>query len=108
TVLNAIVVRKGKPPEPLKPGRYHNPDFTPPDVFKLSEQSGGEAMHSGKIGETFQEMIERIRARYNIQYQAPPAEPGSFRHVAVQLSSTARRRHPEAVVRARAGQYVSQ
>src|SRR5579863_9010527 len=49
TVLNAIVIGNQKRPEPPKPGQHFNADFTPADVFKLAEQSGGEAMEAGKI-----------------------------------------------------------
>ena len=29
-------------PAPPKPGHYVNPDFTPSDIFKLADQTGGE------------------------------------------------------------------
>ncbi len=103
TVLNAIVVGRGNRPEPPKAGRYVNPDFTPPDVFKVAEESGGEAMLAGRIGDSFEQMIERIRARYNLQYPAPEAPAGALRHIRVELTPQARKRHSDAVIRARAG-----
>lgn len=106
-VLNAILIGKQKRPEPPKAGRYVNPDFTPSDVFKLAQQTGGEALEVRNIGESFSQMIERIRARYNIQYAAPAAEPAAFRRITVELSPAARRRHPTAVIRARAGYYAT-
>jgi VWFA-related protein len=105
-VLNAILIGKQKRPDPPRPGAYVNPDFTPSDVFKLAERTGGEAVESRKAGESFQQMIERIRARYSLQYPAPAASPGGFRRIRVELSPEARRRHPGAVVRARAGYYA--
>jgi VWFA-related protein len=105
-VLNGILIGRQKRPDPPKPGRYVNPDFTPSDVFKLAGQSGGEAVEAGKIGESFQHMIERIRARYSIQYEAPPSEPGAFHQIQVQLTPEARARHHVAGVHARAGYYA--
>jgi hypothetical protein len=101
------LVGKQKRPEPAKPGQYVNPDFTPSDVFKLAEQTGGEAMEAGKIGESFRNIIERIRARYSIQYEAPPSEPGAFHRIRVELTPEARRHHRDAVVQARAGYYAA-
>ncbi|MGH9722743.1 MAG: VWA domain-containing protein [Bryobacteraceae bacterium] len=106
TVLNAIVVRKGSRPQTPRPGRYVNPDFTHPDVFKIAGQTGGEAVEGGKPGQWFAQMIERIRSRYAIQYAAPGGEPGSFRRIRVELSPAARRRYPDAVVSARAGYFL--
>jgi Ca-activated chloride channel family protein len=106
-VLNGILVGKQRRPEPPRPGQYVNPDFTPSDVFKLADESGGEAMEAGKIGESFRNIIERIRARYSIQYEAPPSEPGAFHRIRVELAPHARSRHHDAVVRARAGYYAA-
>lgn len=105
-VLNAIVVRGGRRPNPPKPGRYSNPDFTPSDVFKIAEQSGGEAAEGGRVIDQFPQIIERIRSRYSLQYSAPTAQPGAFRRIRVELSQTARRRYPEVVVRARGGYFA--
>lgn len=107
TVLNGIIVGKGKRPEQPKPGVYVNPDFTPADVFKIAEQTGGESVKAQHAGISFRDMIERIRTRYSIQYRAPQsAAAGSFRHIRVELSSAARQRYPNAWVRARSGYIV--
>ena len=102
--LDAILIGKQRRPEPPKPGVYLNPDFTPSDVFKLAEQTGGEAVEARQAGESFQLLIERIRSRYRLQYEAPPAAPGQFRRIQVRLAAPAR--HPRAVIRARAGYYA--
>ena len=107
-VLNGILIGKQKRPDLPKSGRYSNPDFTPSDIFKLASESGGEAMEAGKIGESFQQMIERIRARYSMQYDAPPSAPGSFHHIRVDLAPETRARHTTAAVRARSGYYAPQ
>lgn len=107
TVLSALVVRKGARPVAVRRTGFTNPDFDPPDVFKISERTGGEAVEGlGKVNQMFQKMIERARSRYFIQYPGPQAEPGSFRRVRVELSPAARRRYPDATVRARAGYYA--
>ncbi len=104
--LNAILIGKQRHPPPPKRGVSLNTDFTPSDVFKLAEQTGGEAMESRKASESFPLMIERIRSRYRLQYEAPAAAPGEFRSIRVQLAPAARNHHPNAVIRARAGYYV--
>ena len=108
TVLSTLVVRKGPRPPAVRPTGYTNPDFAPPDVFKISAQTGGEAVEGlGKIDVTFQKMIERARSRYFIQYPAPQAEPGMYRRVRVELSPEASRKYPGASIRARAGYYAT-
>ena len=106
--LNGILIGKQRRPDPPKPGTYINPDFTPSDIFKLAEETGGEAMESRQAGESLQLMIERIRSRYRLQYEAPPAAAGQFRHIRVQLAPAALGRYPQAAIRARAGYYALQ
>jgi VWFA-related protein len=105
-VLNAVVVGKGDRPAAPRPGGYVNPDFTPPDVFKIAEETGGEAVKSEKAAEAFREMIERIRTRYAIHYSAPEAAAGTYRRIKVELSAAARQRYPRAQVRSRSGYFV--
>ena len=106
-VLNSILIGRQKRPDPVKPGQYVNPDFIPSDVFKLADQTGGEAEEARKAGESFEQMIGRIRARYGLQYDAPPSAPGAFHRICVELSPEALKRYPQAVVRARAGYYAA-
>ena len=104
TVLNAIVVGGAKAPakDPIA-----NPDFTPANVFAISEQTGGESIAARKAGEAFEAMVERIRSRYSIQYALPAgASPGSFHKVRVDLSAAAHKRFPNARIAARSGYYV--
>jgi VWFA-related protein len=104
-VLNALVSGRGRRKDPLE-GRETNPDFTPPNVVKLAEETGGEAVESRRGKESFPAMIERIRSRYSLQYAAPQAAAGAFRKVRVELAPEARKRFPEAQVKARAGYYA--
>jgi VWFA-related protein len=107
SVVNAIVVGRGQRPEPVSGGTYRNPDFTTPDVFLISEQTGGEAVKADKAGRAFNTMIERIRTRYALHYATPSgATAGSFRRVEVKLTPEARQRYPRAQLRHRPGYRV--
>ncbi len=107
TSLNAIVVGRAIRPAPLQAGHYTNPDFTPADVFHLAEATGGEAVKSSEAGQSFNEMVERIRLRYTLAYHEPEgAVSGSYRHIRVQLSAIASRRYPLAEIHARNGYWV--
>lgn len=105
-VLDAIVVGRGIRPAPMKPGQYQNPDFTPADVFRLAEETGGEAVKSDRADASFKDMVERIRLRYTLSYHPPEAQPGSFRRVTVDLTPQARKWYPAAVLHARPGYWV--
>lgn len=105
-VLNGIVVGKAQKPEVRKGVTYTNPDFTPPDVFRLSEETGGEAVKGDRAGAAFSRMIERIRTRYSIHYNKPENARAGFRQVRVELTPAARMRLPGATVRSRRGYYV--
>jgi VWFA-related protein len=103
-VLNAIVTSKAKAPKEVK--GYTNPDFTPSDVFLLARESGGEVLKAKRAGDTFRQMLERIRVRYSLHYRAPEGVSGQLRRIRVELSPEAKRRHSRAEVRARSGYTV--
>jgi VWFA-related protein len=105
TVFNAIVTGRAIRPRALEPGKG-NPDFTPADVFHLSEETGGEWVKAEQAGVSFNEMIGHIRSRYSLAYHEPPSAPGEFRHIGVALTETARRRFPLAELKARNGYYA--
>jgi VWFA-related protein len=107
-VLNAIVVGKARRPEPDRSGRYTNPDFTIADVFKIAEQTGGEAVKAEEAGRAFAEMMERIRTRYGLHYKPPEARAGTFRRIRVDLTQEARSRYPNAFIRHRSGYYAQE
>jgi len=106
TVFNAIITGRAIRPDPLKPGKPSNPDFTPANVYELAEQTGGEWVKSEDAGNSFKEMVERIRSRYMLAYHAPAAEPGNFRHITVTLGKAARKRYPAAELHSRSGYYA--
>ena len=107
TVLNAMVAGKGERPAPIRPGHYVNPDFTPPDVFHIADETGGEAVKIALASTTFPEMIDHIRTRYSLQYHSPENGATGFRSIRVDLSPQAKFRHPTAIVRARKGYFLT-
>lgn len=76
-------------------------------IYRFAAKTGGEVIEAARPGEQLARMIERIRTRYSIQYNMPPAPHGLFRRIRVELSADARRQHPRATVRARTGYYAS-
>ncbi len=106
TVFNAIVTGRAIRPRPLDPGKPGNPDFTPSNVFHLSEETGGEWVKAERADESFNEMIGRIRSRYMLAYHEPESSPGTFRHIGVALTEAARRKFPLAELKARNGYYA--
>jgi VWFA-related protein len=106
TVFNAIVTGHAIEPKPPTPRMFPNPDLTPANVMHLSDDTGGEWVKAERADQSFSEMIERIRSRYMLAYHEPSAAPGTFRHVGVALTETARKKYPLAELRARSGYYA--
>lgn len=108
-LLYAIVVGgAGRPKDNNNGKKPLNPDFTFPNVFRIAEETGGEAIASSRA-ETFATVLERIRNRYSLIYQAPPAgETGAFREIRVALTPEARKRFPRARVLARKGYWLGE
>ncbi len=106
TVMNAIVTGRAIRPLPLAPDKQTNPDLTPANVYDLAERTGGEWVKAENAGDSFKDMIERIRSRYMLAYHAPEAAAGTFRHITVTLDDAARKRYPGAELRARSGYYA--
>jgi VWFA-related protein len=106
-VVNAIVTEDAKKPRARRSGEYRNPDFTPTDIFKIAEQTGGEAYRADRADKAFPVLMERLRSRYSLVYRAPDAPPGQFRKVRVELSAAARKRYSGAQVKARSGYYTA-
>ena len=106
TVFNAIITGHAIRPRPPDPAKPTNPDFTPANVFDLSEQTGGEWVKAQDAAASFREMIERIRSRYMLSYHEPPSTAGAFRHITVTLSDAARKKYPQAELHCRNGYYA--
>ena len=107
-VLNALVTESAERPKVARPGAYRNPDFAPTDIFKLADQTGGEAYQVDRADRAFPQIMERLRSRYTVIYRPPPSAPGAFRSIKVELSPAARRRYPGARIRTRAGYYTAE
>jgi len=106
TVFNAIVTGRAIRPNPPGLGMFPNKDYTPANVFHLAEETGGEWVKVGQAGETFSEMIRRIRTRYMLDYHAPESQPGTFRHISVKLTPDALKKYPSAELKCRSGYYA--
>lgn len=104
--LNAIVSPGAKPPKADVKDTGANPDFTPPNVFKLADETGGEVFTADKAGERFVEMMERVRLRYNLAIRPQTGAEGSFRRLEVRLSDEARERLGKVEINARTGYYT--
>lgn len=106
-VLNAVVTKNAEAPKPPKPGVERNPDFTWADVFKLAEQTGGEVLRTDRADEAFAKLLNNLRYRYLLSYQAPPSTGGkALRRIQVTLSPAAQKKYGKVVIRARSGYYT--
>ena len=76
------------------------------DLRPYIEATGGEYMNSSAVAEPFKQLVERIKARYVLQYAMPPAESGKFRRLRVELSDRGKRRFPGATILAREGYFA--
>jgi Ca-activated chloride channel family protein len=106
TVMNAIITGRAIRPAPLDDRKPGNPDFTPANVYDLTEKTGGEWVKAANAGDSFKEMIERIRSRYMLAYHEPDGPAGTFRHITVTLDNAARKRYPGAELHSRSGYYA--
>jgi VWFA-related protein len=109
TVLDAIVVYRQHVGTRLPPPRDdpRDPRYTQENAIHIARATGGEAIVSVRMKDSFSALLSRIRGRYSIWYRPPQrAEAGTFRRITVSLSDEALRRYPRATVRAREGYYV--
>lgn len=95
-VVNAVVV-----PPPSAPLAGANVDLRP-----YVEKTGGEMMTTANAAAAFRDLLDRIRARYTLQYPMPPGEAGKFRRIRIELSEEGRRKYPGAILLAREGYFV--
>lgn len=97
-VLNVILIG-------AEPARYNqrNPR---PDVTRFAAATGGDVVTGDEPALALRRVIQQATTRYSLQYPAPPGEPGSFRHIRVELGAAARARYSGASVQARSGYEV--
>ena len=77
------------------------PHVTHPGILGFARNSEGEVIEGGRPADRLAEMIRRIKFRYSLHFRpvdAPGAQP---RRIHIDLTPEARRRYPNAVVRAR-------
>jgi hypothetical protein len=72
-------------------------------IEDVAAQTGGDVVRADPPGPAFRQMLLRMRRRYSLYYPMPAGKPGQVRHVTVELSAAAKRRHPDASVLARKG-----
>lgn len=104
-VVNAIVPEGVRPPRPAS-GPEVNPDFTPANIFRIAEATGGEVLRSADAGARLRDLIARTRLRYSLMIRPADAGPGEFRSLSVELAPGARSRFPGAALRHRSGYYA--
>jgi hypothetical protein len=75
-------------------------------IEKVTEQTGGNVVRADPPGPAFRDMLLRLRKRYTLYYPMPAGKSGQTRRVTVDLTTAAKRQHPDAVVLARKG-YVT-
>lgn len=77
--------------------------FSGEDMLGAAEKTGGEVVNASDPGESFREMLQRIRKRYSLYYPMPGGKAGSARKVQVELSAAAKAKYAGAQVLARKG-----
>lgn len=82
---------------------------TPPSpaMTRTVLRTGGEQIATAVSRNAFSTLIELLRGRYILCYRSPLRKQGDYHAISVRLSSSAERKHPNAVVRARADDYTS-
>jgi hypothetical protein len=76
------------------------------NMTAVIEKTGGDLLKGHDSGADFEEMIRRLRLRYMLVYALPPGKPGEERKIKVELSEDAKKKNPQARVRARNGYYL--
>jgi len=77
------------------------PHITHPGILGFARNSGGEVMEGNHPGGQLAEMIRRIKFRYSIHFRPVETKSPQPRKIHIELSAEARRRYPNAVIRAR-------
>jgi Ca-activated chloride channel homolog len=75
------------------------------NMTSVVEETGGDLIKGHNPGADFEEMIRRLRLRYMLVYALPLGKPGQPRRIKIELSEDARKKNPQAKVRARDGYY---
>lgn len=76
------------------------------NMTSVVQETGGDLIKGRDPGPDFEEMIRRLRLHYMIVYALPKGKPGSQRKIKIELSAEARKKNPQARVRAREGYFL--
>ena len=90
-VLDGLLVR----------GPLALPHMTHPGILGVARNSGGEVVEGNHPAGRLAEMIRRIKFRYGIHFRPFDTQSPRARKIHIDLSAEARRRYPNAVIRAR-------
>lgn len=71
------------------------------DATELAEETGGDSVRFERGEKSFRDLLERLRQRYSIHYNAPAGQPGQTRQVSVDVIPPVKRTNPGMRVRAR-------
>jgi von Willebrand factor type A domain/PQQ-like domain len=77
------------------------PHVTHPGILGFARNTGGEVIEGNRPAARLAEMIRRIKFRYSIHFRPVESSSPRPRRIRVELTAEARRRYPNAVVRAR-------
>jgi hypothetical protein len=77
------------------------PHVTHPGILGFARNSGGEVIEGGHPADRLADMIRRIKFRYSLHFRPVDAAGPQPRRIHIDLTPEARRRYPNAVVRAR-------
>jgi VWFA-related protein len=95
TLLSALIIPKHRSPAAFIAGRE------PGGVDRIVDETGGDLVRTAEVGNTFAELLQRLRLRYGLYYRLPEGASGALRRVKVALSSEAQSLHPGAHIVAR-------
>jgi len=90
TLLSALIIPKHKSVAALIMGRE------PGGVDCIVEETGGDLVRTNDVGNTFADLLQRLRLRYGLYYRLPKGASGTLRRVRVALSPEAQTLHPGA------------
>lgn len=76
------------------------------NMTSVVEETGGDLIKGRDPGADFEDMIRRLRLRYMLVYAQPQGKPGQQRHIKIELSDDAKKKNPQARVKARDGYYL--
>ena len=96
--------------------KFHDPmemlfrlQFPPGDVYKYTQQTGGqvvESYSSKKISAKMAELIDQIRTRYALGYRPmADSQTGKFREIKLEISPEVQKREGKVIIETRKGYY---